>query len=226
MCHTWRTCVDVRMMNLFRKHWYDVGGVLGLLLLILVLRPQAGLSSYQLLMWLSLASLFFHQVEEYRFPGTFPGMINRKMFHSDRPDRYPLNTNTAMLINVGMGWTLYLLAALAGDRLIWLGMSAMLVSLGNIVAHTFLFNLKGRTLYNAGLATCWLFFAPCVFIFFHIIHTDQLATMADYWAGIPLGILINVFGVFKPIGWLADRDTTFIFRDGQLLPTDRRNPPR
>lgn len=211
-------------MNLFRKHWYDVGGALGVLVLAILCLAQPALSSYDLLMWLSLASLLFHQLEEYRFPGTFPGMVNRVMFRSAQPDRYPLNTHTAMVVNVYIGWVLYLLAALAGQRLVWLGMAAILVSLGNIVAHTFLFNFKGKTIYNAGLATSWLCFAPCVFFFFHITHTDQLANPADYWIGIPLGLLINVFGVFKPIGWLADRDTTFIFRDGQLLPADRKAP--
>src|SRR5690606_22705690 len=110
------------------------------------------LSRYQLLMWLSLVSLFFHQMEEYRIVGTFPGMINRVMFKSNIPDRYPLNTNTSFIINVVLGWTIYLLAAIGAEQAIWLGMATILVSLANIIAHTFLFNIKGKTIFNAGLA--------------------------------------------------------------------------
>lgn len=161
-------------------------------------------------------------MEEYRVAATFPGMVNRVMFNSDLPDRYPLNSNTSLIINVWIGWTLYLLAALAGERFIWLGMVAILVSLGNIIAHTFIFNIKGKTIYNAGLATSWLLFAPCVFFFFKIIHNEGLVTGTDYLIGIPLGIVINVVAVFKLITWLADRNTSFTFKNKQLLPCDRR----
>lgn len=208
-------------MNFIRKHWYDIGGILGIITLVLTGISVSELSHYQLLMWLSLGSLFFHQTEEYRVPGTFPGMVNRTMFGSDLPDRYPLNTNTAFIINVLIGWTVYLLAAIAGSQLVWLGMAAILVSLGNIIAHTFIFNIKGKTIYNAGLATSWLFLAPCVFFFFKIVYDGNLATTTDYLIGVPLGIIINVIGIFKLISWLADKNTTFIFRNNQLLSKDR-----
>lgn len=210
-------------MNFLRRHWFDIGGISGIILLLILFCFHQRISDYQLVMWLSVTSLFFHQAEEYRIVGTFPGMINRVLFKSDLPDRYPLNSNTALLINVGMGWTIYILAALTGERFIWLGMATILVSLGNIIAHSFVFNIKGKTRYNAGLATCWFFFAPCVYGFFKIIHREQLATETDFLIGIPLGIIINIFGVLKPIKWLADRNTVFVFTTRQLLPEDRKN---
>ncbi len=200
-----------------------MGGILGVITLGIVFPSLPEMSDYQALMWFSLISLFFHQMEEYRVAGTFPGMINRVMFNSNLPDRYPLNSNTSLIINVWIGWSLYLLAALTGDRFIWLGMATILISLGNIIAHTFIFNLKGKTIYNAGLATSWLFFAPCVFFFFKVIHDEALATPTDYLIGIPLGILINIIAVFKLITWLADKKTAFIFQNRQLLSRDRKN---
>ena len=59
-------------MNTLRKHWFDIGGVLGIAILIVLMFVHELLSHYTLLMWLSLVTLFFHQVEEYRWPGTFP----------------------------------------------------------------------------------------------------------------------------------------------------------
>lgn len=208
-------------MNFLRKHWYDIGGIIGIVALIFIGLFYSKSSQYQLLMWLSLVSLFFHQAEEYRISGTFPGMINRVMFNSDLPDKYPLNSNTSFVINVCFGWAIYLMAALFGQRLVWLGMATILISFGNVIAHTLIFNFKGKTIYNAGLVTSWLFFVPCIYFFFKIIHQDELATSSDYLIGIPLGIVFNIVGVFMPIKWLADKNTKFIFEKRQLLPNDR-----
>lgn len=208
-------------MNFIRKHWYDVGGLFAVCVVIYLLLSKE-LTSYDYIVWLSLVSLFLHQLEEYRIAGTFPCMINRVMFNSDMPDRFPLNTNTAFIINVLFGWTLYFLAAIFGEKTIWLGMATILISLGNIIGHTFIFNIKGKMMYNAGLATSWLFLAPCVFFFFYIIHKDNLVATTDYLTGVPLGIAINIFGVFKMITWLADRNTTYSFEQRNLLKRDRK----
>lgn len=209
-------------MDFLRKHWYDLGGIFAIVTAMGIYCFYPGMTGYQLLMWLSLVSLFLHQLEEYRIAGTFPGMVNRVMFKSDRPDRFPLNTNSAFLINVCFGWTVYLLAAIAGQHAVWLGLATIIVSIGNTISHTFVFNVKGKTFYNAGLATSWLFFVPCIYCFFKIVYRDDLITPFDYLAGIPLGIAFNVFGILKPMTWFADRDTRYIFGQRNLLPQDRR----
>jgi hypothetical protein len=208
-------------MNFIRKHWYDIGGLFAICVVIYLLWSK-GLTAYNYIVWLSLVSLFLHQLEEYRIAGTFPGMINKRIFKSDWPDRYPLNTNTALIVNVWLGWSFYFLAAIMGDKAIWLGIATITVSLGNIVAHTIVFNIKGKTIYNAGIATSWLFFAPCVFFFFYIIHKENLVTTTDYLTGIPLGMAINIIGVLKMITWLADKNTPYIFEQRNLLPSDRK----
>jgi Protein of unknown function with HXXEE motif len=208
-------------MDFLRKHWYDLGGFLALTTIAGLFYFHATLTNYQLLMWLSLISLFFHQLEEYRIVGTFPGMVNRAMYKSDLPDRYPLNTNTSLYVNVFVGWGAYMLAAILAEQAIWLGIATILVSLGNTVGHTTIFNIKGKTIYNAGLATCWLFFAPIVYFFFLTIHTENLATVTDYLIGVPLGIVLNVVGIVKLIDWMADKNTKYIFEQRNLLPQDR-----
>ncbi len=207
-------------MQTLRKYWFDIGGVLALATLAFVYF-NTNLSRYDVVVWLSLVSLFLHQLEEYRIVGTFPGMVNTVMYHSTMPDRYPLNSNTALIVNVYVGWTAYLLAAVLGTTAIWLGIATILVSAGNTIAHTTLFNIKGKSIYNAGLATCWLFFVPCIYYFFHTIHTEKLVTTTDYLIGIPLGIILNV-SIFKLIDWLADKDTKYIFEQRNLLAKDRK----
>ncbi len=208
------------MSEVLKKHWFDLGALLAAVTLLCVLFLHASLSAYQTVLWLSFASLCLHQVEEYRFPGTFPGMINTVMFKSDRPDRYPLNPRSAMIINMGLGWGTYLLAALLAERAIWLGIAAILVSLGNVVAHTFLFNIKGRSWYNAGMATSWLLFVPTAGYFFRVVHHGHLATTADFVIGIVLGILLNI-AVLNSISWLKDPATTDAFPRRSLWPRDR-----
>ena len=213
-------------MNLLRKNWYDVGAFLAVVVSMYVFISHSDLSNYQTILRLSLVSLFLNQSEEYRIAGTFPGMVNTVMYNSMMPDRYPLNTNSAFYINVVIGWTFYFLAALLGESAIWLGIATIIVSIGNTIAHTIVFNIKGKTIYNAGLVTSWLLFVPCAYFFVSIIHTEHLATTMDYWIGIPLGITLNVVGILKLIDWMADKNTAYIFTDRNLLPKDRKKNTR
>ena len=196
-------------MNFLRYHWFDLAIVLAIILTIaLYLTQPTGMT---LLLWLSLGSLFLHQIEEWRYPGYFPGMVNTAMFHSDIPDRYPLNANSGMIVNVFFGWGSYLLAALFWRQAIWLAFVSIMVSIGNIVAHTLIFNIKGKTFYNPGLITSWLFFAPITYFFFQIVISEHLATPFDWGIGIGLGVLLNYFCVYKMILWLANRNTPYVF---------------
>lgn len=213
------------VMNFLRKHWYDIGGLFAGVIIIYIFKYHHSLTNYQYLMWLSLVALFFHQLEEYRIVGTFPGMLNRAMYKSEMPDRYPLNTNTALLVNVIVGWAFYFFAAFFAEKAIWLGLATILISLGNIIAHTILFNVKGKTIYNAGMVTSWIFFAPCIYFFFSIVYNENLITITDYLIGIPLGIALNVIGILKIIDWLANRNTPYIFEDRNLLLKDRMKMP-
>jgi len=207
-------------MKFISKHWYDIGGFLAILVLAYIYQAK-DLTYYNYVMWLSLVSLFLHQLEEYRIVGTFPGMVNRVMYNSDLPDRYPLNAKTAVYVNVLVGWLFYFLAALLGQNAIWLGIATIVVSIGNTVAHTTVFNIKGKTIYNAGLATSWLLFVPCIYLFFTTIHHENLVTVTDYLIGVPLGLLLNFVGIMKLIEWCSDKQTTYVFEQRNLLKNDR-----
>ena len=204
-------------MNFMRLHWFDVGFVFALITGAFVLLNK--LNPISLLLWLSLISLFLHQFEEYRYPGYFPGMMNTVMFSSKQPDRYPLNTNTAFIINVFIGWLSYLLAAFFGERALWLGIATILVSVGNFIAHTFLFNIKGKTFYNPGMFTAIVLFVPIAAYFGFLLVQSNLATSADWIAGILLGVALNVIGILKLIDWLKDENTEYIFPERFLMPT-------
>lgn len=209
-------------MNLLRKKWYDLGALFAIIVSVYISINLSYMTNYQILMYLSLVSLFLHQLEEYCIVGTFPGMVNTVMYKSKMPDRYPLNTNTSFIVNVAIGWSAYFLAALFAEKAIWLGIATMLISFGNIIAHTIVFNLKGKTLYNAGLFTSCLLFVPCIYFFISIVHSNNLATTEDYLVGIMLGLLLNYIGILKGIDWMADENTSYVFEDRNLLKKDRK----
>ena len=209
----------LKVLNLFRYHWFDLALILSIALGTAIFITQP--TGMTLLLWLSLGSLFLHQVEEWRFPGYFPGMANAVMFKSDMPDRYPLNANSGMLINVVLGWSGYLLAALFWKQAMWLAIATILVSVGNVFAHTIIFNIKGKTFYNPGLLTSWLLFVPIVYFFFRLVISEHLASPLDWIVGIVLGIALNYFGVYKMILWMADANTLYVFPRRFLCPKDR-----
>ncbi|TXH23095.1 MAG: HXXEE domain-containing protein [Chitinophagaceae bacterium] len=207
-------------MNFLRNHWYDLGGFFALLIGLFLVSNYASLTAYQLLMWVSVITLFLHQLEEYRIVGTFPRMVNSILFKSSEPHRFPLNTNTSLMINVWLGWVIYLLAAIFAEKCVWLGMASILVSLGNIIAHTFIFNIKGKTFYNAGMVTSLFCFAPCVYFFFKMINQLNLAKSSDYIFGIVLGLVLNI-AVVVSIKLLARNDSPYSFPNRNVLPKDR-----
>lgn len=196
-------------MNWLIRHWFDLG--LGLALIVGVVLLFSDLTPLSFILWISLISLFLHQFEEYRFPGYFPGMVNSVMFSSTQPDRYPLNPQSAFIVNVIEGWLVYFLAAFFAEKALWLGIAAIMVSGGNFIAHTFVFNIRGKTLYNPGMITADLFFLPIVVYFFYVVVEGGYASPIDWSLGLFLGIVLNYFGILKVIDWFKDRNTPHVF---------------
>jgi len=199
-------------MGFLRRHWFDIGAGLAVVAAAWLAVTWSGMQELQRILWISLITLFLHQFEEYRLPGGFPRMMNTAMFSSEMPDRYPLNANTAFIINVGMGWLIYLLAALFGARVLWLGIASVLVSVGNVMAHAVMFNVKGKTRYNPGMLTAILLFLPVAVIFFTVLIASGVASLLDWIGGVSFGAVLNVVGILKLIDWLKDRNTKFVFK--------------
>lgn len=198
-------------MKKLTMHWFDFGGLVALVLLCFILFNYWHLSVLRIILLLSFVSLLLHQVEEYRFPGYFPGMLNRALYKSSNPDRFPLNAKSAFIINVCLGWSVYFLAAFFAEKVLWIAIASFMISIGNIVAHTILFNIKGKTFYNPGMLTSLLLFLPISIYFFLYIQQYNLSHPIDYIVGISIGILLNYLGVIKLIDILKDKNTHFIF---------------
>lgn len=205
-------------MRFAERHWFDVGAVLGIALAIWLFITGSGMDTITLILWISLLTLFAHQVEEWRWPGWFPGMLNVVLFRSDDPWRHPLNVRSGLVVNVVVGWVSYLLAALFGAGLLWLAMATILVSVGNCVLHLLVIPIRGRMPYNPGMATSLFLFLP-VSVWFFIVAWPQMS-VADIVIGLLLGVVLNVGGVIGVIRALEDRNAP-PFEDRQIEPALR-----
>src|SRR5574344_168033 len=93
----------------FRNHWYDIGLVPMIAAIIFLILFWSDMEVLQRLAIMNFAIIFWHQFGEYRFPGGEPAITNLASQPSkDGPsDRYPLNQNNAMVINVCAAYTAY-----------------------------------------------------------------------------------------------------------------------
>ncbi len=121
-------------MNAYRRHWYNIGLFIGIgVLAVLALGWQTS-DVLQRLLLLNFTTLLFHQFEEYGWPGGEPAIMNKVLQPSATPDRYPLNQNSAMVINVFAAYPFYLIPVFF-PTVIWLGLAPVLFGMLQFVVH-------------------------------------------------------------------------------------------
>jgi hypothetical protein len=105
--------------------------------------------------WLPLVALFWHQTEEWVWPGGFLPWINRSVLDSDQ-DEFPINRPLGLAINTGLGWGVGVGAGLTRDA----GLSALQLAVmaGNVGLHGS--QLAQTRTRNPGLITALTLFAP------------------------------------------------------------------
>ena len=185
------------MIKSFERQWFDFGALLGVVLGLWLIINGGQLDQVSLILWVSLLTLFAHQVEEWRWPGWFPGMLNVVLFRSNDPYRYPLNVRSGLVVNVGVGWLAYTAAAWFGESALWLALATILVSVGNCVLHLLVIPIRGKMLYNPGAVTSLVLFLPVSVWFFRAVGPMMLVT--DLVIGLLVGVVLNVGGVIGVI---------------------------
>src|SRR5271155_150126 len=95
-------------MRFLRRHWYDVGLVAAVLAVVALLVLWRDMDVLQRLLLANFVMLLIHQFEEYGLPGGEPAIMNIALRNSLVPDRYPLNQNSAMIVNVLAAYGFYL----------------------------------------------------------------------------------------------------------------------
>src|SRR5919199_9648 len=191
-------------MSSYRDNWFKVGAILAMAIAGALALSGRRLSRPRLFSALNLAALMVHQFEEYGFPGYFPGMLNGGVFKSDKPDRYPLNTNSSLIVNAVAGYPFYLLAVLFG--------------FAQAVFHGIVPPLRAKALYGPGLLTALFLHVPIGIGYIRTVGSErplergELARAAAYTAA------VGALGIGAPLRLLRDEESPYRFTARQVGP--------
>lgn len=133
--------------------------------------------------------ILWHQFEEYRFPGGEPAITNLAMQPSDKgpSDRYPLNQNNAMWINLVAAYICYLLPVFF-PNILWIGFMPIFFGLSQLIMHAYLTPKKLHSFYSPGLAAVFFGHLPLGIYWFYYVITNGLL----HWYDIAIGLFYQV----------------------------------
>jgi hypothetical protein len=202
-------------MNWYRRNWYWAGGFVALGAMAYVAVGWSDLSVLERLLFLNFALLPIHEFEEYGWPGGEPAVMNRVLQPSAAPDRYPLNQNSAMIVNVIAAYP-FLLAGALFPHQIWLGLAAVVFWVGQFAVHAILTNVKLKTIYNPGTFSMLIGVALLIY-YVYDVESNNLASLWDWVGGLALvAAFAVIFLVKMTYDWLADEDSPHPFTPAEM----------
>jgi hypothetical protein len=164
-------------------------------------------------MWISFMALLVHQFEEYAWLGGFPAVMNIawQPDQMGKPDRYPLNRQSALFVNVFFAYPFYILPVLF-PNLIWLGLAQVLFGMAQFIVHGILINRKMRSIYNPGLFAVVFLHWPIGIYYIWYVVVNNLVQWWMWPVAIVLLALVAFFGVNMPVSrWFADPNSPYPF---------------
>jgi hypothetical protein len=198
-------------MHFIRRHWYNIGALVAIFTVAYLVADWHHGNMVRNLLLLNFVALLIHQFEEYGWPGGEPAIMNMVLRTSERPDRFPLNQNSAMVINVLGGYGFYLLPALF-PTIVWLGIAPTFFGFGQFVVHGIVTNKKLRTFYNPGLGAVVFLHIPIGAYYLRYLSSHHLVTAFDWVAGIVyMAAFMYIAFVKMTYSWLADPNSRFTF---------------
>ncbi len=198
-------------MKFLRRHWYDIGGIIAIGAAACLAIFWNQLEMLVRIQLMSFIAILVHQYEEYGYPGGEPAIMNMALQKSDLPERYPLNQNSAMITNVLVTYTVYLLPVFL-PRVIWLGLAPMLMGFAQFLVHGIMTNYKLKSIYNPGLgAVVFLHFPIGIYYIWYIISND-LVKSTD-WIFAIIYLVFVAGGIVGGLTYrvLADRNSKYSF---------------
>jgi hypothetical protein len=205
-------------MNFMRKNWYYVGGGLFIVLAIGLAIFWNYMSVLQGLMWISFMALLVHQFEEYAWPGGFPAVMNIAWQPSaeGKPDRYPLNQQSALFVNVFFAYPFYILPIIF-PNMIWLGLAQVLFGMAQFGVHGIVINRKMGSIYNPGLFAVVFLHWPIGIYYILYTYAQGLVQLWMWPVAILLVAIVAFFGVNMSVTrWFKDPDSPYPFSEKEM----------
>jgi Protein of unknown function with HXXEE motif len=202
-------------MRRYRRYWYIVGFFIALAAIVFALALT--LETVQRILLLNFAALLLHQYEEYGWPCGGPALLNKVLRPvGDRPDRYPLNQNSAMVTNVLAAYPFYLLPVFF-PQIVWLGLAPVLFGFFQVILHGVAANIRLKSLYNPGMATALFGHLPLGIWYLVEVNSQHVISGWDWVIGIvyALCFIVVIIGVLTYVV-LADRNSPYPFAPEEM----------
>ncbi|MFG2659239.1 HXXEE domain-containing protein [Streptomyces sp. NPDC048425] len=201
-------------LDQYRKQWPRVGGVVGMALGGAVALASRRMSKPQTLSALNWGALLVHQYEEYEDPGYFPGQFNKGLFKSAEPDRYPLNTNSALCVNVPFAYPFYILP-IVFPRTKWLGIAPAIFGMGQAVGHGIVFPKIAGAKYSPGFLASFFLHIP---LGLRYLQSIGPISRSDWIKGAAYTVFFAAVGIGGPNLTMKDHDSPYRFTKAQVGP--------
>jgi len=201
-------------MKFIRNHWYDIGLIPMVISIVYLSVNWNSISVLERLALMNFAVIFWHQFEEYRFPGGEPAIINLATNPSPEgpDDRYPLNQNNAMVINVAAAYIVYLLPVIFPE-IMWIGFMPVLFGISQFIVHGIISPKQiGNKIYTPGLLAVTFGHIPVgVYWFYYTISNGLLDWTNVLGRIVYLALFIGVFMLRIGYGILKKADSKYPF---------------
>ena len=207
-------------MRNYRDNWFNVGALLAMAIAGALALSGRRLSRSRLFSALNLAALMVHQFEEYGFPGYFPGMLNGGVFKSDKPDRYPLNTNSSLIVNAVAGYPFYLLAVLFPKRRS-LGLAPVLFGFGQAVFHGIVPPLRAKARYGPGFLSAFFLHVPIGINYIRAVGSERPLERGEWARAAAYTLAFAALGIGGPLRLLRNEESPYSFTERQVGPYGR-----
>jgi hypothetical protein len=205
------------LLSDYRANWPRVGALLGMGIAGATALGSKKLSRPQTFAALNFAALTAHQYEEYEDPGYFPGQFNGGVFNSDEPDRYPLNTNTALIVNVPLAYTFYALPVIFPKRRT-IGIAPVLFGFLQAAGHGAIFPKLAKDRYSPGFVASLLLHLPIGIAYLRALHAEEPIERSDMAKAAAYNFAFAITSIAGPNLLLKRKDSPYRFTQKQMGP--------
>jgi hypothetical protein len=207
---------EAKQMDFFRSNWYYIGGIIFVALAYFIGLFGGDISPIQRILILSFMALLVHQFEEYGVPGGFPAIYNIVLSgEEEAADRYPLNRNSAFIINIFLAYPLYILAIIFPE-LIWYGIATMLFGIAQIIVHGIVVNAKMKSFYNPGLGAVVFLHIPIGLYYFWYITVNELVQPWHWIVGLICLPIFAFLAIALPSKLLQNKESPYSFSEPEM----------
>jgi hypothetical protein len=213
----------VGILDGYRKNWPRAGALLGMGIAGATALGSRRLSRPQTFAALNFAALTAHQYEEYEDPGYFPGQFNAGVLHSDKPDRYPLNTNTALIVNVPLAYTFYALP-IAFPKHRVLGIAPVLFGFLQAAGHGTIFPRLAGDRYSPGFLASLLLHVPIGVNYLRALHAEEPIKRSDLAKAAAYNLAFAISSIAGPNILVKNKNSPYRFTAKQMGPHSPSGP--